>query len=287
MAKMDSREVGLLLAQHLFQVDDLHYGWWDEGGVPSIATFGAAQDRYNTKLIDAIRLHVPSGRVLDVGCGTGKLLSLLLDRGYRAEGVIPSATLHRAVSARLAARGQDGAPVFHCKFEDFPAADRLSAYDGVLFSESFQYIPMDQSFAMLRRIVKPGGVVQICDFFKVDPADGGPDDDGSMGGGHPLSSLYAEIARAGVTILSDEDITARMSPNLALVEDLLENRGGPAVQTLGRFLQSRYPLSLRCVLWLFRKELAKARFKYLSGRRNQAGFERLKSYRRVMLRMPG
>ncbi len=286
MVKMDSREVGLLLAQQLFQVDDLHYGWWDEGDTPSISRLPAAQQRYNTNLIEAMGRDVASGRVLDVGCGTGKLLSMLIDRGYRAEGVIPSATLYKSVCQRLHARGQGGAHVFQCRFEDFPAVDRLAAYDAVVFSESFQYIPMDQSFAMLRRIVKPGGIVQICDFFKDDLTDPGRPDDGAMGGGHPLSSLYMAIERAGITILSDEDITQRMSPNLALIEDLLVNRVSPAVQTLGRFLDSRYRFLMRSVLWLFRKKVAKVRVKYLSGQRNQASFERSKSYRRVLLRMP-
>ena len=28
--KMDSREAGLVLAQQLLGIDDLHYGWWDD-----------------------------------------------------------------------------------------------------------------------------------------------------------------------------------------------------------------------------------------------------------------
>ena len=77
-----------------------------------------------------------------------------------------------------------------------------------------------------------------------------------------------------------------MSPNLALIEDLLVNRVSPAVQTLGRFLDSRHRLLTRCLLWLFRTKVERVRVKYLSGQRNQAGFERNKSYRRILLRMP-
>lgn len=284
MPRMDSREAGLLLAQQLFKVDDLHYGWWDEGDQISLANLPAAQDRYNTVLLEAIGRHAASGRVLDIGCGTGKLLSLLLSRGYQAEGVVPSATLHRMVRQRLRSGGHDEARVFECKFEDFPASDRLATYDVAIFSESFQYIPMDQAFAMLKRIMRPHGLVLICDFFKQEPT--AREGHGSLGGGHQLSNLYPAVQHASFTVLSDTDVTARMSPNLALVDDMLMNRLRPATETIGTYLHSRRPMLTRTLLWLFRRRIDKIQRKYLSGDRNQALFERTKNYRLVLLQVP-
>ena len=40
---MDSRELGLVLAQQLLGIDELHYGWWAEGEAPSFAALAAAQ----------------------------------------------------------------------------------------------------------------------------------------------------------------------------------------------------------------------------------------------------
>lgn len=286
MGAMGSREAGLLLAQQLFQVDDLHYGWWDEGDTLSLGNLPAAQQRYNNNLLDAISARTRSGRVLDIGCGTGRLLSLLLERGYQAEGVIPSATLDRQVRSRLERCGHASATVHHCRFEDFPADAHRAAYDVAIFSESFQYIPMDRSLKVLASIMKPGGIVLICDFFRDDSRrrDGDPPE--TFGGGHLLSSFYPALARAGINILSDRDITARMSPNLDLVEDLLVNRLQPAVGTIDLFLRSRYPMISRSVAWLLRKKIAKVRLKYLSGRRNRAEFERSKSYRFILSQMP-
>lgn len=284
MSRMDSREAGLLLAQQLFKVDDLHYGWWEEGDQISLVNLPAAQDRYNAVLLEAIGRHVTTGRVLDIGCGTGKLLALLLRRGYQAEGVIPSATLHRMVRQRLCGEGRDQARVFECRFEDFPAADHAAAYDVAIFSESFQYIPMDRAFAMLGQIMRPRALVLICDFFRRDLS--AAESEGSFGGGHRLSSLYPAMQRARLTVLGDTDVTARMSPNLALVDDLLMNRLRPAVDTIGTYVSSRRPWLARGLGWLFRHRIAKIRRKYLSGDRNQALFERTKNYRLLLLQMP-
>ncbi len=285
MARMDSREAGLLLAQQLFQVDDLHYGWWNAGDQITLANLPAAQAQYNSVLVECVAGHAQSGRVLDIGCGTGKLLSMLLQLGYEAEGVVPSATLHRMVMERLARQGQRGTTVFECRFEDFPAPERSAAYDVAIFSESFQYIPIDQSLKMLGRVMRPRGLVVVCDFFRSNPT--GTAEGGNFGGGHHLDQLYRGVQGAAMTILSDRDITSNMSPNLALVEDLLSNRIAPAVTTLGTFFHSRQPVLTRALRWVFRHKLEKIHRKYLSGDRTQAQFERVKSYRLMLLQMPG
>lgn len=283
---MESRELGLLLAQQLFKVEDLHYGLWEPGETPTMAALPTAQQRYNDFLMERLSGLPRGARILDIGCGVGKLLTLLLTRGFLAEGVNPSSTMCRMIRERLERQGFPTTGVFECKFEDFPAAERVHAYEAAIFSESFQYIPMDQSLAMLKRIVRPGGRVVFCDFFKTDAHGDGKPGDGTFGGGHPLRALRPALDAGGFTVLEDTDITARVSPNLALVDDLLMERARPAAETLGRYLEARYPKLYGIARWLGREKIAKIQRKYLNGHRNPQIFERYKSYRIVVCRMP-
>jgi len=85
------------------------------------------------------------------------------------------------------------------------------------------------------------------------------------------------------TLQYDEDLTARISPNIALLDEWLTQRLLPASQTINDYLSGRYPLRTRLLKWLARHKLARLRYKYLSGHRSQAMFEKYKSYRLLIL----
>jgi SAM-dependent methyltransferase len=289
--KMKSRELGLLLAQRLLDADDLHYGLWDDSLELSFANVREAQKRYTAMLFSALPPAAGDGRptrVLDVGCGTGVMLAALLDRGYDAEGVVPDASFARMARGRLAAGGASGARVYECRFEAFPADRRAAHYDAVLFSESFQYVRMDEGFAMLRRVTRPGGVVVICDFFRSEAeGDGGPGD-GTFRGGKPIRSFHEAVQSQPFAVLRDEDITRRVSPNLELVNTLLMQRVAPAGAAVWEYLRSRHPVLCALARGLFgRRFQAKVVRKYFSGLRSRETFERYKTYRLIVLRHAG
>ena len=100
---MSSKELGLILGQQILGVEDLHYGLWDEELPLNFSNLPIAQQRY-TDMIASV-LPDPSQNeihVLDVGCGTGHILSQLNQKGYQVDGVIPSKFLGNMVKERIA-----------------------------------------------------------------------------------------------------------------------------------------------------------------------------------------
>jgi len=282
---MHSRELGLVLAQQLGNVEDLHYGLWDPDLELSFANIRVAQQRYSDLILSQLPASTASVRVLDVGCGTGHLISQMLDRGYLADGVIPAKDLGALVRRRIGERQGYEPRIFECKFEDFPVDEGRGRYDVVLFSESFQYIKPAESLPLVQQLLKPGGLLVICDFFKTTAhGDGGPGDK-SFGGGHPHKEYLETVSRFPFRLMKDEDITKRVSPNLQLLNDWLMNRAKPASQTIHRFLSSNYSISTRLLMWAFRKKLRKLQYKYFSGHRSRETFERYKTYHLLVYRL--
>jgi len=281
---MDSREAGLVLAQQLLGIDDLHYGLWDDDLDLTLSNLPLAQQRYSDQLISCLPAAADGIRILDIGSGTGHLIEQCLDKGYHIDGVSPAPELTRQIHKRIDGRANCDTHVFECLFENFPADEHRQEYDAAYFSESFQYIPMDRAFANLEKILKPGATVVICDFFKRSDVDQGDPAAGTFGGGHDFNEFQELLERIPFSLEGDTDITGKVSRNIALLNDVLMNRLGPSLRTLDQFLGGRYPKTWRLLTWPFRKRFAKLKTKYFSGHRSQETFERFKTYHLVQLR---
>lgn len=280
---LDSRDLGLVLAQQLLGVEDLHYGLWSDDLALTVNNIPVAQQRYTDMLLAALPPPQSQARILDIGCGTGHLMAQMLDKGYLVDGVIPSENLAAKVRERLRIRGNTTSQVYQCRLEELGSEAQGNRYDVALFSESFQYIPIPAAFEQLKKLVKPDGLIIICDFFKTDANPAGRSG-ADFGGGHPLASFYALLKDAPFVTVRDDDITQLVSPNLQLVNDLLQQRIGPACFTVSGYVRQRYPF----IAWIIRKafnaKLTKLRLKYLSGQRNKETFEKYKNYRLIILK---
>ena len=284
---MRSQELGLVLACELLELDELHFGLWDEGSEVTLSALPAAQRRFTEYLLE--QLPTPAcgarPRVLDVGCGTGVMMERLIARGYSVDGVSPSAHLNARAQHRLAAVGGHDSQVFTARFEDLDRALLRDAYHIVLFSESFQFVKMDIALALAARLLAAEGRMVICDVFKAgNQGDGGPGD-GIIRGGQSLAT-FRELAEAtGFRLLKEEDITSRVAPTIDLVADLLARRVSPAAQAFDAYLSGRSPVSWRLARWLLQRPLRAVNARYFGGHYNRRTFERYKTYRYLEYRL--
>ncbi len=282
--KFDTRELGLILGDQLLGVEDLHFGLWDDALEPTLQNLPTAQKRYTEVLLS--RLPKPSAktpvRVLDVGCGTGPVLEQMLRRGYRVDGVSPSKWLSERIRQRLQNYPQADVRLFECRFEDMPIAEVAGQYDVVLFCESFQYLDIAKALKNAQGLLKPGGLIVISDYFKDDASGRARPEEREVFGGHSLRAFYGSIAALPFELVRDEDITARASPTATVFHDLLNDRIKPAAITLGQYFSTSYPKLSWLLARLFHKKFNRVRDRYFDRRRDQATFERFKTYRHLV-----
>jgi len=279
---MDSKEFGLVAAQQLFRVEDLHYGFWEDGENATLENWKKAQETHTDFLFKHIFKYIEDkekSHMLDIGCGVGVTTKKLLELGYNVDGLVPYQWMAKYASNLVSNLRKDNTGrIYECTFEDFKFNDKAKKYELAFFSESFQYVQLDKSFQILDKILIENGRVIIFDFFKKDNVEG----TSPLGGGHQLTNFYNIVKKYDYNILSDIDITQNLSPNLKLINEMITDRLNPFSDTLDKFLSTRYPKIYKLLKWMLRKNLSKLAFKY-SKDRNEENFIKFKSYRLIVL----
>tara|TARA_B100000029_G_scaffold390931_1_gene387730 strand:+ start:3348 stop:4196 length:849 start_codon:yes stop_codon:yes gene_type:complete len=279
---MDSKEFGLVAAQQLFQIEDIHYGFWDIDEKKDLASWKKAQLKHTQflfKYINKFIVDKNNSKLLDVGCGIGVTTKKLLDDGFYADGLVPykwMADYAKNITSKYLKNNKTN--IYECKFEDFPLNTNNQKYDLIFFSESYQYVNMKKSFDMIEKILSKNGTVIIFDFFKRDNIEG----ESPLGGGHSIGSFYNLLKKYNYNINEDIDVTENLSPNLKLVNDIIIDRLIPFSKTLDQFLYSRNKYMYRLIKWIMRKRINKLQFKY-SESRNEENFIKYKTYRLIVL----
>ena len=132
-------------------------------------SFGAAAQAYAAARpsypVEAVRFVLPEGarRVLDLGAGTGKLTSVLLDLGLEVVAVEPDDAMRALVDPR--------AEVLAGTAEDVPAAD--GSVDAVVVGQAWHWFDEATALASVRRVVRPGGTLGLL-WNVLDDSDGWP-----------------------------------------------------------------------------------------------------------------
>ncbi|MEL6640880.1 MAG: class I SAM-dependent methyltransferase [Pseudomonadota bacterium] len=259
-SKFDSRsvglDIGLSFSRWLTGRENLHYGLWDGLDVCA-GNVGSAQEAYTARLFDML----PPGalRILDIGGGAGETAKKLLALGHQVEIVVPSAF--------LAERCRTNAPeaiVHEATFEDVEVA---GPFDLCLFSESFQYIPLDEGLPKCLALLKPDGHILIADCFRSEGFS--PDKvQATCGGGHPILAFREALASLPLRVLDEVDITVAVAPSID-VEQGLFNVVGYGLNRVDTQMADQKPRLRRIGHWVLRRILSDRKRARLDQRLNQ------------------
>jgi SAM-dependent methyltransferase len=275
--KIDSKEVGLEIGLSLLKffakTDFLHYGYWEEGMEVDILNLKQAQQNYT----DFLFSHIPQGTksILDVGCGSGKIARMLLDKGYQVDGVSPA---ERLTERAREAVGQEGT-IYHGTYEEV-AIPEGKTYDLILFSESFQYINMPRNFERSYQLLNEGGYMLLCDFFRYEEHKHRP-----LGGGHWLGHYEPALANSKFEVVTEIDITQKVAPTMDLVNGLTMEVMKPAWEMGTALAEARLPGWVwRIIKWKFGKKMLDIEAKQFKGERNAKNFIADKKYCLILLK---
>jgi len=265
-----SREVGLevgsILGKYFLKLDHLHYGYWGNGLEVDITNLHKAQDEYAKLVIS----HIPDGvkSILDVGCGTGHIDKILIDKGYDVDCVSPSPYMNKHIRKLLG----DKSHIFECNYEEIQTDKK---YDMVMFCESFQYINIEKALSNTNNLLKKNGYLLICDIFKKDMK-------GKMSGGHKLYKFDAFIKDAPFELLESLDITNETAPNMDLMNDVLMNVVQPVIKAGVRLSESRHALVVKFLKWKYKKKINKLQQKYFADDKSGENFKKYKIYQLLL-----
>ena len=221
-------------------------------------------------------------RILDIGGGAGETARKLIDLGHAVTIVVPSPLL--AERCRTIAPEAD---VHECMFEDYAGGGE---FDLCLFSESYQYIPLDEGVPRCLTLLKPEGHIIISDCFRSEKfqREGGA---AVVGGGHPITTFRQKLGTWSVEVLNEEDITAATAPSVDIEQGLF-NVLGSALGRVNSELEAKRPKSrwaLDKIIKLFVNERARSRLdqRLNQSTRNRDVFSVNNTYLMMKLRRTG
>ena len=220
----------LKLYSEILPGDFLHYGYFDDLTIQpqdiSLNSVYRAQLRYAELILEKIADR--ESPVLDVGCGMGGLVKLMLDRGLHPVALLPEKNQIDYIRTKYPL-----APLIQSKFEDIPLQDHLNRYGTIITSESLQYLYLDASLPLMEKLLKPGGRWIACDYFRV-----GRQREKS---GHFWDDFERRILTSGWRFVQQHDITPNVLPTIAYVHMWGDGFARPVLNFAFEKLKTKHP----------------------------------------------
>ena len=133
-----------------------------------------------------------------------------------------------------------------------------------------------------KKFLNKQGYLLICDFFKRDVRGKSP-----VSGGHKIKRFLKYMERQPFTKLTDLDITKEAAPSLDIMRDLIQEVIAPTWNIVAYYMRSNYPRFTKMFSFAFRKKIAQAHRKYLSGSTSGEQFAHFKTYRLFLYQQKG
>jgi len=142
--------------ENLSQFSELAEKWWDpKGPMKPLHQLNPLR----TAFIQS-HLNMPTGKILDIGCGGGLLTEALAKKSYALHGIDRSETLIH--TAHHHAQGQSLSIEYTCISAEEFAEKYPRTFDAVTCMELLEHVPNPPAIIQAcHRLVKPGG----CIFF--------------------------------------------------------------------------------------------------------------------------
>ncbi len=235
----------------------LHYGYWEP--VPSVGEelnltrLRVAQQAYADKLFS----FLPEGinTIIDVGCGIGGNARYLTERGFKVEGLAPDAIQEE----RFIQNTNGQVPFYLTRFEDF---QQTKTYDLILFSESSQYIAVDDLAQGAARLLSSGGYLLIADMMRFDSEY----KEGIFSNCHVVSELKSALLKAGFNLVKSEDISKSIAPTIDLCIENFRTFGLTTVKYIADLVAIAVPPLHAIGSWAFKRWLDKPIVEGLAAR---------------------
>ncbi len=222
-------DIALILSKLITGKSNLHYGIWDDLEV-TMGNLCVAQEAYTKKLFDYLPKK-KNMKILDIGGGGGETAKKLLDKGHEVDVIIPSKEL--AKETKKNTKGKVN--IYETIFENY-ASKTKKLYDVCLFSESFQYIPMDISLPKASALLNKTGIILISDCFRSEAFK--KSRNRQPGGGHSLIEMEKKLVEFSLQIIEKQDITQSVAPSIDL-EQKAFNAFGKIISRLSESLRAK------------------------------------------------
>lgn len=143
---------------------NIHFGYWENEKDDS--TIEAATDRLTDLVADRLAL-TGAGRVLDVGCGSGKAsVQIATGRGLQVIGITVSNHQLQLARSRPQDEGLPGRASFHLA-DGMELPFENSSFDGAYAIESIAHMrDKNAVFGHLARVLRPGARLVMADFYR-------------------------------------------------------------------------------------------------------------------------